>query len=197
MKPFIFTEINQSIIYLSFFYLSSLSSLHLLIYLSSVVSDSLQPQGLQPSRFLCPWNFPGKNTEVGCHFLLQRIFITQGLNPCLLCLLHWQANSLLLVPPGKPSTYLRLTQYVVIYGCNLLFGRCCSSPPCPVVPHMCWLGFLVIVWNINLSTVAQYQTEACFPHVIRTPRIDNLGLVASLSSPVFSLVRLSALLSSI
>ena len=37
---------------------------------------------------LCPWNFPGKNTEVGCHFLFQGIFLTQGLNPCLLHLLH-------------------------------------------------------------------------------------------------------------
>ena len=37
----------------------------------SIVSDSLQPHKLQPVRFLCPWNFPGKNTEVGCHFLLQ------------------------------------------------------------------------------------------------------------------------------
>ena len=32
--------------------------------------------------------FPGKNTEVGCHFLLQRIFPSQGSNSCLLCLLH-------------------------------------------------------------------------------------------------------------
>ena len=32
---------------------------------------------------LCPWDFPGKITEVGCHFLLQRIFLTQGLNLCL------------------------------------------------------------------------------------------------------------------
>ena len=38
---------------------------------SSVVSDSLQSNGLQPTRLLCPWNFPGKNTGVGCHFLLQ------------------------------------------------------------------------------------------------------------------------------
>ena len=30
-----------------------------------------------PSRLLCPWDFPGKNTEVGCHFLLQRIFLTR------------------------------------------------------------------------------------------------------------------------
>ena len=42
---------------------------------------------------LCPWYFPGKNTGVGCHFLLQRIFPTQGSNPSLLNLLHWQADS--------------------------------------------------------------------------------------------------------
>ena len=43
---------------------------------------------------LCPWDFPGKNTEVGCHFLLQEIFPNQGLNLHLLCLLHWQMDSL-------------------------------------------------------------------------------------------------------
>ena len=37
----------------------------------SVLSDSLQPHGLQPARLLCPWDYPGKNTGVGCHFLLQ------------------------------------------------------------------------------------------------------------------------------
>ena len=37
----------------------------------SVVSDSLRPHGLWPTRFLCPWDFPGKNTGVGCHFLLH------------------------------------------------------------------------------------------------------------------------------
>ena len=47
----------------------------------SVMSDSLQPHGLQPARLLHPWDFPGKNTGVGCHSLLQGIFLTQGLNP--------------------------------------------------------------------------------------------------------------------
>ena len=37
----------------------------------SVVPDSLQPSRLQPTRLLCPWDFPGKDTGVGCHFLLQ------------------------------------------------------------------------------------------------------------------------------
>ena len=69
----------------------------------SVVSNSLQTQGLLPSRLLCPWDFPGKNTGVGCHFLPQGIFLTQGLNPPLLHLLHWQADSLPLEPPGKPQ----------------------------------------------------------------------------------------------
>ena len=44
-------------------------------------------------RLLCPWDSPGKNTGVGCHFLLQGIFLTQGLNPHLLIgrwiLYHW------------------------------------------------------------------------------------------------------------
>ena len=62
----------------------------------------LQPHGLQPTRLLCPWDFPGKNIGVDCHALLQGIFLTQGSNPHLLCLLYWQVDSLPLVPPGKP-----------------------------------------------------------------------------------------------
>ena len=48
------------------------------------------------------WNFPGKNTWASCYFLLQEIFPAQRWNPYLLHLLHWQADSLPLVPPGKP-----------------------------------------------------------------------------------------------
>ena len=45
-----------------------------------VVSDSLQPHGLWPTRLLCPWDSPGKKPGVGSHFLLQGIFLIQGLN---------------------------------------------------------------------------------------------------------------------
>ena len=38
---------------------------------ASVVSDSVRPHRWQPTRLRCPWNSPGKNTGVGCHFLLQ------------------------------------------------------------------------------------------------------------------------------
>ena len=57
----------------------------------SVLSNSLQPHGLLFTRLLCPWDFPGKNTEMSCHFLLQGIFSTQGSNPCPM---FWQVDSL-------------------------------------------------------------------------------------------------------
>ena len=68
----------------------------------SVVSISLQPYGLQPTRLHCPWDVPGTNTRVGCHALLQGIFPTQELNLCLLCLLHQQTDSLPLSHQGSP-----------------------------------------------------------------------------------------------
>ena len=52
------------------------------------------------ARLLCPWDSPGKNTGVGCHTGLQGIFLTQGLNLCLLCLLYWQVGS-----NGNPLQY--------------------------------------------------------------------------------------------
>ena len=42
---------------------------------SLVMSDSLEPHGLEPTRLLCPGDSPGKNTGVGCHFLLQEYVV--------------------------------------------------------------------------------------------------------------------------
>ena len=53
---------------------------------------------------LCSWDSPSKNTRVGCHALLEGIFLTQGSNPHLLRLLPWQVGSLPLVPPGMGDT---------------------------------------------------------------------------------------------
>ena len=44
------------------------------------MSDSLRTHGLQPARLLSTWDFPGKNTAVDSHFLLQGIFLTQRSN---------------------------------------------------------------------------------------------------------------------
>ena len=46
-----------------------------------VVSDFLWPHWLYPARLFCPWNFPGKNTGVGCHFLIQGNFCNPGIKP--------------------------------------------------------------------------------------------------------------------
>ena len=73
--------------------LNKLHSPWLCHYCCSVVSDSLQPHGLQPTRLLCPWDSPGKNTGVGGHFLLQGIIPTQESNPRLLL---WHMDSLTL-----------------------------------------------------------------------------------------------------
>ena len=72
---------------------------------------TLQPHGLQPTRLLCPWDFRGKNTGMGCHALLQVIFLSQGLNLDLLCLLHLQADSLPLAPPAKSSQGLLASEW--------------------------------------------------------------------------------------
>ena len=80
-----------------------------------VMSDSLLPYGLYPSRLLCLWDSPGKNTGLGCHVLLQGIFPTQGSNPSLLYLVHWHTGSLSLMPPGKPPSlvYQHVTAEIV------------------------------------------------------------------------------------
>ena len=54
-------------------------------------------------QLLCPWGFPGKNTGVGFHVLLQGIFLIQRSNPCLL---HWQVDFLPLDHQGSPGKRL-------------------------------------------------------------------------------------------
>ena len=73
---------------------------------ASAVSYSSRPYGLWPTMFLCPWHSPGKNTGVGCHFLLYGIFLNKRSNP-VSCLLHWQMGSLPLAPPPVLIVYFR------------------------------------------------------------------------------------------
>ena len=78
---------------------------------------TLRPYGPQPSRLLCSWDSPGWGNGVSCHVLFQGIFLIQGWNLHLLCLLHWQASSLLLTPPGKPRA--AITKYHTLSGLKL------------------------------------------------------------------------------
>ena len=75
--------------------------------------------------------FPGKNAGAGCHFLPQGTLLTQGSNPYLLCLLHWQEDSLPLVPPIA-IILLGVVYHLNQYGQLILQDRwtfTMSSPP--------------------------------------------------------------------
>ena len=85
---FVFFFFLNSLIFI-FFHLDKETFLDcLLLSVTVIVSDFPR----------CPWDFPGKNTGVGCHFLLQGIFPTQESNPHLL---HSQTDSLLLSHQGS------------------------------------------------------------------------------------------------
>ena len=84
------------------------------------------PMDCSPPVFLCPWDFPGKNTGVGWHALLQGVFPTQGLNPLLL---HWQVGTLPLAPPGKPQLQFSLVTQLCPTLCDPMN---LSTPGLPV-----------------------------------------------------------------
>ena len=69
-----------------------------------------------------PMEFSRQEFWSGCHFLLQGIFLTQGLNPPLLCLLHWQADALPLAPPGKCHYLEYIYIYIYIYIFNIPYS---------------------------------------------------------------------------
>ena len=95
-----------------------------------------------PPRLLCQWDSLGKNTGVGCHVLLQGIFLTQGSNLGLLCLLHWQAVSLPLALPGKPVALSVQFSRSVVSNPLRPHESQHARPPCPsptprVHPNSC------------------------------------------------------------
>ena len=109
------------------------------------VPDSLQPYRLWPTRLLCPWDFPSKNTGVGCHALFQEIFPTQGSNPCLL---YWQVDSL-------PLNHTGSLYWVVRGRLNLLPSSAALASSRPVLfsgflcSYLCLQKFsLMHVWAL-------------------------------------------------
>ena len=80
--------------------------------------DSLQSHGLQHTRLLCSWDYPGKNTRVGGHALLQGIFPNLESNPCLLCLLHCKQ---ILYPLSHLGSFLKSCHS---FHCWVWFQKC-------------------------------------------------------------------------
>ena len=116
-------------------------AMYLLSVSRSAVSDSLWAHWLRLTRFLCPWDSPGKNTGVGCHSLLQEIFPTQGSNPGIEpgSPTLW-ADSLPSKPPRKslfflveanatPMVWIRKQhsrKEARVYGCSFVLCDGCS-----------------------------------------------------------------------
>ena len=119
--------------------------------------------------------FPGKNTGEGCQTLIQGIFLTQGLNLCLLCLLHWQAGSLPLEPLGTPNLCgtrfpwpgacqaplsMGIFQARILEWVAIFFSRGYSLPRDPTQVS-CIAGRLFALWATRESLVALQIGSSC------------------------------------
>ena len=69
------------------------------------------PHGQQSASLLCPWDSPGKNTGAGCHFLLQGIFLTPGIEPMSPVSPALAGGFFTTEPPGKPASNLLVSYY--------------------------------------------------------------------------------------
>ena len=133
-----------------------MGSILLLLFSCSVVSDSLRP-----TRLLCLWDSPGKNTGVGCCALLQGIFLTQGSNPNLL---HWQMDSLPSDSPGKP--YLSFYDWLIwFYKTSWRFIHVVARGEIPFLNNSrmyvftifsLYIHWLMDIWVMSISYPAAY-----------------------------------------
>ena len=110
----------------------------------SVVSDSLTPHGLYLARLLCSWDFPGKNTGVGCQFLLKGIFLIQcsepksPASPALAC------RFVIIEPPGEP---FHSQSWINGYNCTRSsFSFPSFSAPPSLLPSLPSFSFSFLFW---------------------------------------------------
>ena len=100
-------------------------------------------------RLFCPWDSLGKNIGAGCHFLFQGIFPTQGLNSCLLRLLHWRVGSLPLAPLGKtPVLFYFFSQIAPVLTIRNSFHLLLC--PFGLLPYLCFdcsLPYFLALYN--------------------------------------------------
>ena len=101
--------------------------------------------GTVPARLLCPWGSPSRNAGVGCQFLLQGIFSTQGLSLSLLCLLHWQVDS-------SPLTW---EAYECVYSLTNIHQRTICVSVSFFSSSFGWRMFVTCWLNIRVDTLSE------------------------------------------
>ena len=130
------------------------------------MSNSLQPYALWPTRLLCPWDSPGKNTGVGCHALLQGIFLTQGSNPHSLLLMLWQAGSLSpILAPLSCTLHVSPTLYLYSLQGDFAAFHIKSLSPYSLLLNLDWPCNLFGVGKCNRSdgVVCQFNPRSQVP----------------------------------
>ena len=124
---------------------------------------------------------------MGCHALLQGISLSQGLNPCLFCLLHWQAGSLPLAPPGKPMIF----PYYLFKSCNAfgaIFISFLITVICIISFYQFCLSILLIFLRKNFSFY--WFTPLFSKFTVKRSLVSSLSSLSCLPSVSFGFILL-------
>ena len=129
----------------------------------SVLSNFLQHHGLQPTKLLCPWDFPGKNTGVCCHFLLE-ISPKPGIkleSPAFPSLAGTFFPTALLhpLPHHRPSLFAKY-KHIYLYPCKPQLLSIIQPPSllistCPLIAHL--LSIPNLIPSQEFSILSQYH----------------------------------------
>ena len=107
-------------------------------YITSVVSDSVRPHSRQPTRLPRPWDSPGKNTGVGCHFLLQCMKVKSESEVAQLC--PTLSDPTDRSPPGSSAHGIfqaRVLEQGAIAFRMLKRKNCCFPVPASNIVKLC------------------------------------------------------------
>ena len=122
----------------------------------TVVSYSLWSYGLYPTGLLCPWNSPGKCTGVGCHFLLQGIFLTQGSNldlrHCRQILYYWATSETLSL-----YMYIEIHTHICITYIHIHIHTLFSLTQSICWIHHCMVEYLLLKNKMSLSKIINFS----------------------------------------
>ena len=146
------------------------------VYVCARLCWNLQVHGLQPTRLLCPWDSPGKNTQAGCHFLLQGNLPYPGTELASLASPALAGAVFTTVPPGKPRLLFRTTPYSTrpVKSIQKFFGRnasvdapgCCPQLKTRQKEHVERQSLTLLVFKAVSNTA---KTSALFSFVFSFP----------------------------
>ena len=132
-----------------------------------------------PTRLLCPWNFRGKNTGVGCYFFLQEIFITKGSSPCVSCvshvgnhiLYHWATWEALISECLHKEENQQWILQVMLFFCHqhipVVLVNCLSFRSSPWMLLEVSLVCSCLIWSTYSSMLIPFCFHSHFPSATR------------------------------